>query len=198
MRVQVNIKMANLIYYMIERKEFAEAFDKKLTSSKEAIIIINKLLRHFKLNLVQIYFTSGRNHSNARKWKITINFENCDFGTICHEVAHVYQFQKLMNSGYENWHNKEHKKLMKRMINYCKKRDWFSQELDRRTTIKIKPEASKEEIRANELIKLQQKIIKYEKKILFFQRKLSKAKRSYNIRRSKLQGKLQINREVTN
>ncbi len=74
---------------------------------------------------------------------------------------------------------------MKRMIVYCEKMNWFEEQLQRRLNFKRpKVEPSKEEIKAREIIRLQENIIRYEKKILYWQKKLRKATKSYNLRKS--------------
>jgi hypothetical protein len=171
--------MANLVYYSDERKEFKEAFEKKLTY-QEAEIIYSKLCHHFKLREVRIEWTSGRNHPKCASYRIILNYDYNSIGVLCHEVAHLYQLQKPRK--FTNWHNKEHKKIMKRMVNYCNKKNWFEQELQRRLKPKVKTEPTQQENKAKELIKLQEKIVKCEKKILFYQRKLSKIKKSYNLK----------------
>lgn len=175
--------MAYLQYYQQERKEFPEAENQEL-SSKEIQIVAKKLSRHYKLGNVDVEFTSGRNNSKGSRWRIRINMDNMNnFLVVCHEMAHVYQLRKLNFKSGDRWHGKEHHKIMKRMINYCAKRNWFKEELERRTTFKApKPEPSKDEVRAKELIKLQEKIVRYEKKILFYTKKMRKAKRSYTMK----------------
>lgn len=174
--------MANLLYYQQEREEFKDAFAQKIPV--QAIeMVVKKLLRHYKLGNPYISYTSGRNHSCAGYSKIIINRQyGNDFGTICHEIAHVYQARKKGYGQGDKWHTKAHKRLMGRMIAYCAKKGWFAAEIARKTAPKPVIEVSEADMKAQELIKAQERIIRYEKKILFYQRKLSKAKRSYAMR----------------
>jgi hypothetical protein len=182
--------MAYLKYYQDEREKYKESFEQKVQSTREVEIITDKLLKHFKLDMVRIRFTSGSRHSNASLGRITINMEyGDDFGTICHELAHVYQAQKLHDSKYKGWHNKEHHKIFKRMINYCKKKDWFQAELQRRTIEKPRKIVSKDELKQKYIVNLELKIKQYEKKIKIYTNKLKKAKKSLKIRLKHLEGR---------
>jgi hypothetical protein len=182
--------MPYLKYYRTEREKYKEAFSQKLESTKEIKIVIGKLLRHFKLRQVQVGWNSGNRTSYAGNNGIVINVDNGkDFGTICHEVAHIYQLQKLYNSKYESWHNKEHEKIFKRMINYCKKKNWFQVELKRRTAIKTKKVITREDLREIQIQKLQRKIKQYEKKIKIYSNKLKKAQKSLKLRLTYLERK---------
>jgi predicted SprT family Zn-dependent metalloprotease len=180
--------MAYLKYYQDEKVEFKEAFNKDMIS-QETEIVFKKLKKHFKINHCRLEWTSGRNHPKAFIGlnssfysRLRMNYDWNNFGVLCHELAHI----KLYNDKQICGHNKKHWNIMKRMIAYCQKKNWFKEELDRRTSIKIKPEPSKAEIKAKGLIQMQEKIIRYEKKIPFYQRKLSKAKRSYSLRQRHL------------
>jgi len=113
-------------YYQSEREEFLEEFYLKLPSSKATESVIKKLLRHFKVgDGVKIEFTSGRNHSHAGKWVVRINVEQNNFAVICHEVAHTYQARREGFERGDHWHTKKHRRIMKRMLNYCKKKDYW-------------------------------------------------------------------------
>lgn len=180
--------MTYLKYYTEEHQEFPEAFNKKFSSPIDTEFVARKLVRHFKLRNVSINWTSGRNHANAGWMRITLNRDMNSYGLLCHELGHIYTLQyedKLYKSGEKHkWHNKKHKKVMKRMILYCQKKNWFEEELARKNAPRPqKPEPTIQEIKAKELLRVQERIVRYEKKILFYQRKLAKAKRSYSIRR---------------
>lgn len=159
--------MANLIYYSNEREEFKEEYQRKLPNTESTKIVIKKLLRHFKLWDVNIEFTSGRNNSCAGRSKIRINQETMNnFAVICHEVAHTYQAKKEGFETADHWHTKKHKKIMKRMLNYCKKNGWFENEIKRRTEIKPeRPEPSKDEVRKKKIEVLEKRILDCERKI---------------------------------
>jgi hypothetical protein len=164
--------MANLVYYQIERAEFKEAFNKAL-SYEEAEIIYKKLCKHFKLREVRLDWTSGCIRPKCSNWRVLLNYDNNNFGVLCHEVGHLWQFQKL--NEHDSWHNKKHKKIMKRMIHYCEKRNWFEEELKRRTSPKpIKPAPTKQEKQTKILTLLEERKAKYERKIRLAENKIKK------------------------
>lgn len=175
--------MPYLQYYQQERKDFPEPQAKTLTC-KGVEIVVKKLSRHFKLGNIDVEFTSGRNYSKGSRYRVRINMSNMNnFLVVCHELAHVYQLRILNFQSGDRWHGKVHNKIMKRMIHYCEKKNWFQEEIEKRLQPRApKPEPSKDEIRAKELIKLQEKIVGYEKKILFYTKKMRKAKRSYSMK----------------
>ena len=170
--------MANLIYYGDERKEFQEEFKKELPNLKAVRIIVGKLQKHFKLGDVDLDFTSGRNHSHASRWHITINVEQTNFGVICHELAHVFQARKLEHEAGDKWHTKKHKRIMKRMLAYCRKKNWFEVELGRRLAEKpFKPELTKEEQRAKRIKQLEIRKQSYTRKIKLSENRVRKLNR---------------------
>lgn len=172
--------MAHLLYYQKEREVFKFAWDRKLDTS-EARIVFDKLCRHYKIDPF-LDWTSGRNHPKAwGTYKVRLNYDFLNFGIICHELGHIFANKKYGNG--VAGHTKKHWNIMKRMISYCEKKQWFAEELARRTAIKIPKQVNPIEEKQKELIKAQEKIIKYEKKIMFYQRKLAKARKSYNMRK---------------
>jgi len=170
--------MAHLIYYSDERQEFQEEFKKVLPNQDAGEIVIRKLLRHFKLGKPFIYWTSGRNHSNAGAWSITINVEQNNFGVICHEVAHTFQAQKDKHEAGEKWHTKRHRRIMIRMLNYCRKKNWFADELTKRTAPKPeKPMPSASELRTIRITALEIKRTIFERKIRLAENRIKKLNR---------------------
>lgn len=168
--------MANLVYYKAEKITFKTAFEKQLTIA-EAEIIFKKLVRHFKLGQVYLSWTSGRNHPRANGSRVLLNTDWNNFGVLCHELAHTKQIVKG-NQGH-NWHNKRHQRFMRSMIAYCARKNWFAEELNKRTAPKpINPEPTKDELKQLKIIKAEEKIKKYLEKIKMWQKKLSKVNRS--------------------
>ena len=154
-------RMANLVYYSKEKVEFKEAFTREL-STETAEIIYKKLCKHFKLRRVALRWTSGRNHPKCSSWRVLLNVSWNNFGVLCHELAHLYTHQRLSGWG----HNKKHWRVMKRMIRYCENKNWFKEELERRTAPKQpKPEPTKEEIRLKKIERLEQGIKRHKTKI---------------------------------
>ena len=124
-------RMARLVYYMNEKEVFKTAFEKKM-SVNEARIVFDKLARHFKLGRVELDWTSGSRCPKAYKsiWghRIKLNSSYNTFGVLCHELAHIQEFIKYKKSR----HNKKHFRIMKRMIVYCERKNYFEAELKRR------------------------------------------------------------------
>jgi hypothetical protein len=191
--------MGYLKYYRDEREKHGEAYDKKLSGERAVTLVYRKLIRHYKLGYKDytnvykypsLFFTSGNRYSRAGN-NCTINLDNGgDFGTLCHEVAHMLQLKKWNVDGRrkQRWHNKKHANIVKRMLAYCKKKSWFEIEIAKKLEPKpVKSEPSKEETKRAELEKLKEKMLRYERKINFYQNKLSKANRSYKLRLRHLQ-----------
>ena len=166
--------MANLIYYKNEKEVFKTAFEKKI-SIKEAEIIFKKLCRHYKLGDVFLKWTSGCRRPKAfSDWKVLLNVDNNTIGILCHEVAHIKHHRKYCKGG----HNKKHWKIMKGMIDYCEKKNWFEDELAKRLAPKpIKIELTKDEIKIREIIRLQDNCKRYQTKIKRYGNKLKKAQK---------------------
>lgn len=170
--------MANLVYYEKENQEFNYGFSKKFRDKKEANLIYSKLVRHFKLKKVNLEWTSGRNHPCCNGWKVMLNIDRNDFGVLCHEIAHLYQFQYPKYKGNGTFHNKKHRKIMNRMVHYCQKKNWFEEELERRTIPKEpKSEPSKEELRQTKIKKLDESTKKCLSKIKRYQNLIKKNNR---------------------
>lgn len=150
------------IYYKKENIEFKEAFEIKLCM-ETARMVYKKLCRHFKLRRVSLQWTSGCVRPKCSSWRVLLNMSNNTFGVLCHEVGHLYQFQKPK---YKQGHNKWHRKIMKRMVSYCEKKDWFKEELERRTKPKEpKPEPTPIELRLKKIERLEQGIKRHSTKI---------------------------------
>lgn len=154
-------KMAHLIYYQKENEAFKDAFGRQM-DWKESEMVYPKLCRHFKLRRVRLEWTSGRNHPSCASWRITLNYNWNNFGILCHELAHLFMYQKIGKGG----HNKKHWRVMKRMICYCQKKNWFEEELKRRTEPKpVKPDPTKEEIRLKKIERFERGIKRHQTKI---------------------------------
>lgn len=172
--------MTYLAYYSNEREEFKEEFKRELPNWDATVIVIEKLLRHYKLGNPNVSWTSGRNHSKGGRRTVIINIDTMNnFAVICHELAHTYQDVKGYREKGENWHNKRHKRIMARMLNYCKSKNWFEEELNRRLAPRpVKLEPTKQQIQQQKIIIAEKKIKRYEMKIKMYQKKLSKTNRS--------------------
>lgn len=163
-----------LEYYYKERIEFKEFCEKKI-SIAETKIIIDKLFRHFKLRNVNLFWTSGRNRSKGGS-RLILNRDDLSVHLVCHEIAHVFQVQKIGILG----HNKKHMKITSRMQNYCKKHNYWQEEINRRLTIKPKTQPTKQELHIKKLDKRKSDLKRYEKKLQFYTRLYSTKIRSAN------------------
>ena len=171
-------KNMRLKYYEKERVEFKEEFEKKLTA-KELDIVSKKLCRHFKIG-PQIFYGRG---SYANNSYIQISYKwGMNFGVLCHELAHYYCFRYNKKRG----HNKVHWRVMKRFFNYCRKRNFWKEELDKRTEIKAKHIPAECEIRDKKIDKVKRDIERYNKRLNYFNKLYSNKIKKANKRLSML------------
>ncbi|MBI5803369.1 hypothetical protein HY448_01650 [Candidatus Pacearchaeota archaeon] len=167
-----------LKFYADEHKEFPEAYIKEL-NSEQARIVISKLQRHFKVGRLSLAFTDRIGGGKCDygglirlRWQTSI-------GMACHELAHLLGYRKYNIRG----HNRKMKRIMARMINYCQKKNYWQEELEKRLAPKpITPEPTKQESRLILIKKREQQIVRYEKKLKYYTKlysnKLKSARRS--------------------
>ena len=174
--------MAHLKYYQIEQIEFASEFAKYVPSPRDQSIylVVKKLYKHFKLGYPNLEITSGNRYSRCGSTRIVINRDSANYGTIAHEVAHALDLKKNGHGG--RWHDKKHKRQMKIILNYLKRKNYFEEEIIRRVTPKPpKPEPTKVEVRDNKIELAQQKVLRYEKIVRMYTKKLQKSRKSLNM-----------------
>src|SRR3990167_4782281 len=171
------MRMGKATYYRTERIDFKEQYEKKL-SWQECVIVHKKLCKHYKLpcNIRYNGRICGRVHSHGL---IQLGQQGMNIGVICHEVAHLVAYIKYRDMH----HNKKMYRIMKSIMNYAKKKQYWNNELDKRTTIKEpKPEPTKEELKQQKINKRETDIQKYEKKLQYYNKlynnKIKKARRS--------------------
>lgn len=180
-------KMANLVYYRNERETFKNAFQKKM-KYEEAEIVFEKLCRHFKLHRLyqklHLHWTSGSRCPKAFGTSaIKLNVDCNNFGVLCHELAHIKSMMKYGKMG----HNKRHQRIMRTMISYCEKKNWFEIELQRRLTPKpAKPELTQQEITTKTIERLGLSCKRYQTKIKMYGKKLHKAQLKIGRLRAKM------------
>lgn len=118
-----------LKFYEKERQQYPEAFTHKV-SDEGAKIIVKKLKRHFKIiRLYGLRFYGNSGSGSAYPNGYIRLSHNPSVGMICHEVAHLFNKRK-----YGNWnHNKKLMRTIKRMVNYCKRKNYWQEEIARRT-----------------------------------------------------------------
>lgn len=171
--------MAQLLYYQQEREQFPEEHSRHLKDA-EAEIIFKKLCRHFKLGNAKLIFDNRGNHGGynwGKGWHIQIN-HSPNLLDFLHEMAHIFHCRYRRKQG-EHYHNKKFNRVVKRFVNYCRKKNYWQEEIIKRTAPKPpKPEPTKEEIRMRKTKKVREKFKRYESKIKLYTTKLNKAKRS--------------------
>lgn len=167
----------SLKFYKDEKELYAETYNKKL-GSREIKIVFEKLKRHYKLDVLLKH--NARSNGHFRGYCIDIPY-NTSFGLLCHEIAHAIDHKKRGKSK----HDKKLMRVLGRVINYCKKKNWWKEELDRRTEIKVKPIQTKEELQKQKLEKRKADLERYKKKLNYYTKlysnKIKKANRSISM-----------------
>jgi len=111
-----------LKFYEKEREIFKEEFNTFL-SDEEAVVIISKLARHFKLwRITNTIVPAYRIKFYGTKQRASVGYNdrviriphNPSLGLIIHELAHIVHGKK-----YDKWsHDKKLLKIMEKMLNY--------------------------------------------------------------------------------
>jgi hypothetical protein len=173
--------------YEKEQKIFKDQYAVNVDDDA-AKIIIDKIVRHFKLQIGEVRFYGGHQGGMAyqheskgllfARWSNIRLGHNPSYGLICHELAHALEHKK----GKVNRHgSKGFLRNMQRIINYGVKKNWWADEIAKRTAPKLPgPEPTKNALRMDKIEKAKQNIKRYESKIKFFTNKLKKAKKSLN------------------
>mgnify|MGYP001557847156 CR=1 FL=1 len=169
----------SLKFYHDERQEFKEQFEKKL-NYQQSEIIIAKIIRHCKLDKwsVRIKRTdrigAGKCFTNGL---IKLRYDT-SIGIICHEFAHLISYRKY----YVMAHDKKMRRMMKSLMNYCKKKNYWEGEIKIRTAPRMITLPTESESRLIKIKKKQEALLRYEKKLKYYTKlyntKIKKAKRS--------------------
>ena len=109
--------------YLNEWEQYADLYEKQV-SQEDARKIVKKLRRHFKIPVYKqgLAFTN-RSGGRASEYGITLpNSQLIQLGLIAHEVAHQVAWEKY---GLVH-HNKKYKRSMKKIVNYIRKKDYWS------------------------------------------------------------------------
>ena len=121
-----------LKYYDVEDEKYGAEFNIKIIGQKETIMIINKLIRHFKIPPIKkIEFTKRKDGGTYWRKSMRISFHprNIRIGVICHELAHHWDYMKnrinKYNKKYFKTHTKKHARYTKRLMDYCKKKNYW-------------------------------------------------------------------------
>ena len=162
-----------LVYYKKENVTFAEQFSKKL-DSEEATIILKKMKMHYKLIWLRFGFTNRIRVAGKCFEQQYIQLKpTTSIGVICHEIAHALYYRKYGKTGHS--HNKKHWRLMKGVMAYCKKKNYWQEELQKRLAPKpIKPESTKEELKLAKIERTKTNLKKANSKLKFWSNKVRK------------------------
>jgi hypothetical protein len=114
--------------YMIEDEKYPQ-LEKEEISRDHARRIVKKVSRHFKLGRIHVEFRNLRAHGGfARKFSNTITMiHNPNLLLVAHELNHFMLWEKYprrkVNHGSKKWFWN-----LKRIINYCEKKNWWREE----------------------------------------------------------------------
>jgi hypothetical protein len=181
-----------LAFYDKDHERYSPEYNMKLNWD-ELGIVTKKLCRHFKCR-AWIEYSGHRNGGCANKYgKIILGKYGRNFGTLCHEFGHIIEFKKFG----ESHHRKRLAKIIARVVNYCRKKNYWKEELERISNAQI--EASKKAfekrhveehkpapVKALDKIgKRNADIARYEKRLAYYTKlysnKIKKARRSIAI-----------------
>jgi hypothetical protein len=167
----------SLVFYRKEHELFPETYAKKITG-KEIQIIFKKLIKHYRLNCYLVF--NARKNGHFKGYCIDLPYST-SFGMLSHEIAHAIDKKKRGRSK----HDKKLMKIMGRVINYCKKKRYWEEELTKRTEIKIKTEPTKKELQLKKFEKRKSDLKRYKKKLEYYTKlytnKIKKANRSISM-----------------
>jgi hypothetical protein len=119
--------MTYLLYYQKERAEYPEEFGTNL-DIKTADSIIKRLIKRFKITTHNEWRFTGGKSSHCVTWKDTgkghfkFSKKHTSIGVICHELAHAIDIRRRGSST----HSRKHYKIMKHLIDYCRKMGYVS------------------------------------------------------------------------
>jgi len=171
-----------------ETEQYQEEHKRKV-SDEDAQFILDKIARHFKLGKFRIRFYGYRDSGQiAYGFMHEVRLShNPSFALICHELVHPVgykRYKKQIAHGCKKWRFQ-----LARIVNYCRKQNFWEEELQRRKEAEKtrqekydeehKPK-EKTEIRSHKIELLEARMKRYEKKIISMQRGLKKAQKRLN------------------
>jgi len=129
--------MPYLKFYQKERKLFPEEAIMRV-SDKRAEIIFRKLERHFIDSRrypfgLRFYGNGG---GSCGSWGIRLP-HNPTILFICHELSH--RIHQIKYGSTKRHHTKKLMTIIKRLITYCQKKNYWKEEIERRMTPKPEP-----------------------------------------------------------
>jgi hypothetical protein len=167
-------------FYSVEHKHFPKHYATKLDWDA-CKIVHSKLCRHYKLPIQLRY--NGRRCGVAHHYGlIELGQSGMNVGVICHEVAHLLAYRKYRVMK----HDKKLYRVMTRVMNYALKKDFWSDEISKRTAPKpVKPEPTIDEVRQKKIAQRKESIVKFEKKLKYYNKlylgKIRKARKSISM-----------------
>lgn len=117
--------MPYLKFYSVENQIFAKESAYFFTD-KHAEKICRKLAKHFKFTVGKIRFRKLPScYGRATYDDSSISFmHGPSILTICHELAHLFQYQKIGKS----YHGKKLLTIIRRFLAYCESKGWWISE----------------------------------------------------------------------
>ena len=167
------------ISYRSEWRAYAKFREKKFNRN-DAQFIANKIARHFKIPRVRIVL-SGYRISKANYFMNRITLCDDDFWVLCHEINHFLCHKQEMKLGADRIRHgtKKWNRNLQRLLKYCEKHNFWEEELARRNEPKpVKQEPTKDELRSQRIILLENRIKKWNGRMKFYSNKIKKANRS--------------------
>lgn len=109
--------MSYLKFYKLERLEYPEYYNHTYKTAKMAHKVTKKLLRHFKLSRINIYYEMKKGRGVAGVGYIRLPKKDISLAVICHEIGHHVAKQKTgqWNHNHKTWIK------MRQVFRYAKK-----------------------------------------------------------------------------
>ena len=147
----------------LERTNWKTENDMK-TSNIHAEMIVKKLTKHFKLPFRNVWFHGHRDSGRVWSCGNMRLSNNPSVHVICHEVCHLLCWKK--HDKHPQHGSKKWLRQLKIVHNYVIKKNYWKEELERRTAPKpIKPKPTKEEVRLKKIERLAAGIKRHQTKI---------------------------------
>jgi len=114
----------DLKFYKTERVLFEELYKQRI-KGKEIQTIFNKLVRHYKLDVLLIHRARYHGYFRGRPYGSTIDLpKEIALGLLAHEIAHAIDYKKRKTSN----HDKKLMTVLTRVNNYCAKKNYWRKE----------------------------------------------------------------------
>ena len=173
-------RLGKMKFYSVEHKHFPKHYATKLDWDA-CKIVHSKLCRHYKLP-IQLRYNGHRCGVAHHYGLIELGRSGMNVGVICHEVAHLLAYRKYRVMK----HDKKLYRIMCRVMAYALKKDFWLDEISKRTAPKpVKPMPSIDEVKQLKISKKKDSIVRFEKKLKYYTKlytgKIQKARRSISM-----------------